>query len=221
MGCHVLDGVYWALKLAHPTRVEVEQMFGGSEERYPTGTRIRWDFPARGEMPAVKVYWYDGRVGEGDPGDGNRASPKGMKGVPNIPPLLLELQKQYPDEKFEPNGTLYVGERGILFTGTYGGNMHIVPKKKMLEIPEPPKTLPRTSAVAGDFLKAVREGRCDTAAGFDYSSRLTEFTLLGNLAQIAGVGKPVEWDGLQMRVTNLPELNARVKLENRVGWRVT
>ena len=47
MACHVLDGVYWALKLEHPTSVEVEEMFGGSDERYPTGTRIRWDFPAR------------------------------------------------------------------------------------------------------------------------------------------------------------------------------
>lgn len=219
MGCHVLDGVYWALKLEHPTRVEVEQMSGGNDERYPTGTRIRWDFPARGEMPPVKVFWYDGRNGEGDPGDGNKASPKGPKGTPNLPPLLAELQRQYPEEKFEPNGTLYVGEKGILYTGTYGGNMRIVPKKLMDETPAPPKTLPRTSAVAGDFMKAIREDRCDTASGFDYSTRLTEFTLLGNLAQKAGVGKPVEWDGPNMRVTNLPELNQWVSRENRAGWR--
>jgi predicted dehydrogenase len=220
MGCHVLDGVYWALKLEHPTRVEVEQMSGGSDERYPTGTRIRWDFPARGEMPPVKVYWYDGRIGEGDTGDENKAIPKGPKGVVNLPSLLLELQKKYPDEKFEPNGTLYVGEKGILYTGTYGSNMRIVPQKQMQETPKPPQVLPRTSAVAGDFLNAVREGRSDTASGFDYSAKLTEFTLLGNLAQFAGVGKPVEWDGPNMRVTNLPELNAWVKIEPRDGWRI-
>lgn len=220
MGCHVLDGVYWALKLEHPTRVEVEQMFGGSDERYSTGTRIRWDFPARGEQPPVKVYWYDGRIGDGDTGDGNKASPKGMRGEQNFPPLLLELQKKYPEEKFEGNGTLYVGEKGILFTGTYGGGLKFVPKKQMLEVPEPPKTLPRVSAVAGDFLKAVREGRSDTAAGFDYSARLTEFTLLGNLAQRAGVGKTIEWDGPNMKVTNRPELNQWVQLENRAGWRL-
>jgi hypothetical protein len=97
--------------------------------------------------------------------------------------------------------------------------MRIVPKKLMDETPAPPKTLPRTSAVAGDFMKAIREDRCDTASGFDYSTRLTEFTLLGNLAQKAGVGKPVEWDGPNMRVTNLPELNQWVSRENRAGWR--
>lgn len=220
MGCHVLDGVYWALKLEHPTRIETEQVFGGSDERWPTGTRIRWDFPARGDLSAVKVYWYDGRVGEGDTGDGNKATPKGPKGIPNLPPLLAELQKMYPDEKFEPNGTLYVGEKGLLYTGTYGGNMRIVPKKQMLETPEPAKTLPRTSGVAGDLMHAVREGRTDTAAGFSYSARLTEFTLLGNLSQRAGAGKPVEWDGPNMKVTNLPELNQWLKQEYRQGWQI-
>lgn len=220
MGCHVLDGVYWALKLEHPTSIEVEQMSGGSDERYPTGTRIRWDFPARADMPAVKVYWYDGRIGEGDTGDGNKAAPRGPKGVVNLPPLLAELKRRYPDEAFDSSGTLYVGEKGILYTGTYGGNMRIVSRKQMSETPAPPKTLPRTSAVAGDFLRAVREGRADTAAGFDYSARLTEFTLLGNLAQQAGVGTPVLWDGAKMQVTNLPDLNRLIKLPRREGWQV-
>ena len=55
MGCHVLDGVYWALKIDHPTSIEVEQLRGGSDERYPTGSRVRWDVPARGDMPAMKA----------------------------------------------------------------------------------------------------------------------------------------------------------------------
>jgi hypothetical protein len=47
---------------------------------------------------------------------------------------------------------------------------------------------------------------------------LTEFTLLGNLAQHAGVGKKVEWDGPNMKVTNLPELNEWLKRPSRKGW---
>jgi predicted dehydrogenase len=219
MGCHVLDGVFWALKLGHPLRVEAERLYGGGDGRYPTGSRLRWDFPARGPMPAVKVYWYDGRVGDGDPGDGNKGAP-GTRGTPNIPPLLAELKRMHPDEKFEPNGTLYVGTKGVLSTGTYGGNMRVVPSKQMEEVAAPPKTLPRTAGVAADFLRAVREGRSDTAAGFDYSARLTEFTLLGNLAQHAGQGRPVEWDGPNMRVTNAEDLNRWVRIERRTGWRV-
>ena len=45
-------------------------------------------------MPAAKVYWYDGRSGEGDPGDNNKASPKGPRGTAMLPPLLLELKKK-------------------------------------------------------------------------------------------------------------------------------
>jgi hypothetical protein len=30
MGCHVMDPVYWALKLRHPVRVEAEEIVGGS-----------------------------------------------------------------------------------------------------------------------------------------------------------------------------------------------
>ena len=60
MGCHILDGVFWALKIEHPSSIEVEMIRGGSEERYPTGSRIRWDIPARGAMPPARVYWYEG-----------------------------------------------------------------------------------------------------------------------------------------------------------------
>jgi hypothetical protein len=130
----------------------------------------------------------------------------------------VELQKQYPDEEFDSNGTFYVGEKGILYTATYGGRMHLLPRGKMEEISQPPKSLPRPKNVMDDFLDACREGKTETAAGFDYAARLTEFTLLGNLAQRAGAGRKVEWDGAGMKVTNLPELNAWVKRPHRKGW---
>lgn len=217
LGCHVLDGVYWALKLEHPLAFEVEEMFGGTDERCPTGTRIRWDFPSRGAMPAVKVYWYDGYEG-GDKAAGAKKGSKGTKRSHVLPPLLGELQKKYPDEKFESNGTLYVGDKGILYTSCYGGNMHLVPKERMKEVAQPPKSLPRPKGSFADFIRACREGKTDTATSFDYAARLTEFTLLGNLAQHAGAGKKVEWDGPNMKVTNLPELNRFVKREYRKGW---
>ena len=85
-------------------------------------------------------------------------------------------------------------------------------------LPAHPWTLPRPQHSFADFLRACREGKNDTAAGFDYSSRLTEFTLLGNLAQHAGVGKKVEWDGPNMKVTSPTELNEWVKRPYRKGW---
>lgn len=220
MGCHVLDGVYWALKIDHPTSIEVEQLRGGSKERYPVGCRVRWDVPARGDMPALKTYWYEGLNpdAKGD-AEGLLRTAKGNDRY--FPPLLVELLKQYPDEELDgpDSGTIYVGEKGIIYTGTYGDKMHIVPYEKMNSTPAPAKTLPRPKGVFADFLTAVREGKTETASPFEYGTRLTEFSLLANLAMRAGVGKKVMWDGPKMKVTNLPELNAYLKRENRKGWR--
>jgi predicted dehydrogenase len=216
MACHVLDGVFWSLKLGHPVSIEAESINGGSDERYPVGTRIRWDFPARGKMPAVKVYWYDGRQGEGHH---HKKKAKNGDSGRYLPPLLVELMREHRQEKFDSNGTLYVGEKGILYTGTYGGGTKIVGKAKG-DVPQPPKTLPRPGDIAADFFRACRAGKTDTAAAFDYSARLTEFALLGNLAQHAGAGKLVQWDGPGMKVTNLTELNAWINRPYRQGWQV-
>ena len=219
MGCHVLDGVYWALKVGHPTSFEVEQMRGGSDERYPMGSRVRWDIPPREDMPALKAYWYEGLKQDATgKSSGNLRAAKGEDR--NFPPLLLELVKQYPDEELDAgdSGTIYVGEKGVIFTGTYGDKMHILPWQKMKETPAPPRSLPRPKGVFVDFLDAVRAGQTETAVSFDYGTRLTEFALLGNLAMHAGAGQKVLWDGPNMKVTNLPELNAWVKRESRKGW---
>jgi hypothetical protein len=72
--------------------------------------------------------------------------------------------------------------------------------------------------VMSDLLDAVREGRKQTEASFEYGARLTEFTLLANLAQHAGVGKKIEWDGPNMKVTNFPDLNQWLQRPYRKGW---
>jgi len=219
MGCHVLDGACWALNLEHPVSVEAEYMRGGSDERFPLGSRLRWDFPARGDMPPVKAFWYEGLKADAkaiSTGDLDTVTGDAR----NLPPLLLELQKQYPDEEFDTNGTLYVGEKGILYTGNTGSRMHLLPLEKMQQITQPPRSLPRSKNVMDDFLDACRAGRRETAASFDYGARLTELVLLGNLAQHAGAGQKVEWDGPNMRVSNLPELNRWVNCPQRKGWEV-
>ena len=162
MGCHVLDGVFWALGIEHPVSIEAEEIRDGTNEQFPTGSRLRFDVPARGDLPPLKAYWYEGfsksspTVKTGN----NQTVPKGAQ---NLPPLLLELKKQYPDEEFDSSGTLYVGDKGILYTATYGGKMHLLPWEKNNQFLNTPKTLPRTKNVMNDFLDAVRAGKRETA----------------------------------------------------------
>jgi hypothetical protein len=179
---------------------------------------LRWDCPARGGMPPVKCYWYEG-LNKDAPDDAATGGLRTVKGnARNLPPLLHELQKQYPDEEFDSSGSLYVGEKGVIYTATYGGHMHVLPMEKMQSMKQPPRTLPRPKNIMADFLDACRAGKKETAAPFEYGAQLTEFSLLGNLAQHAGVGKKIEWDGPNMKVTNIPELNEWVRRPYRKGW---
>lgn len=217
MGCHILDGVYWALKLEHPDSVEMEQCRGGSDEQYPTGSRIRYDFPARGDQPALKVYWYEG-FSQNAPGTmiSNLQSVKGLER--NRPGILKTLEEQFPDEDFASNGTVYVGEKGYAYTGTYGERFRILKNEKSPPVSKPVRTLERPKDIFTNFINAVQNGSSKTASPFEYGARLTEFTLLANLAQHAGIGKKVEWDGLAMKVRNMNHLNQWITIEKRKGW---
>src|SRR5262245_50740194 len=59
MACHYMDLPFWALKLRHPTRVDATGP-SVNPETAAVALTVRYDFPVRDEMPAVKLTWYDG-----------------------------------------------------------------------------------------------------------------------------------------------------------------
>src|SRR5579872_3618757 len=61
MACHILGTPNMALRLANPISVECRKMEGKAKYTYPFRTEIAFEFPARGAMPPVKVFWYDRR----------------------------------------------------------------------------------------------------------------------------------------------------------------
>ena len=88
MACHTMNMPFMGLDLQNPTSV-VATTSGHNRDSYPKWSVITWEFPARGDRPAVKLVWYDG---------GKR------------PPLgLLERQKPCG------SGCCVVGERGKLY----------------------------------------------------------------------------------------------------------
>ncbi|MCY3021770.1 MAG: Gfo/Idh/MocA family oxidoreductase [Planctomycetota bacterium] len=197
-GCHVMDGVFWALKLKSPTTFELIEQRAGSKDRWPVLNTIRYDFPARGDMGPVSVYWHDGCK----------------------PPICLELEKKN-NRKFEDHGTIYVGEKGTMYTGQYGGGIRIIPEEQHKATPQPPKTIPRIrTSHRGDFLRACKGSDVPPSSNFEYSGPLTEFVLLGHLAYMSKPGQKVEWDGEKMEAKGAPELNKLIKREYRKGWEV-
>ena len=199
MACHTLDPVFWALKLKYPTSVEASYAkFQGKEfpGSYPAASITHYEFPEREGMPAVKVHWYDGGL------------------LPERPVELEEGRRIGEGGQ----GALFVGDKGKLMSGTYGSSPQLIPYSKMKAYQKPEQTIPRIKGGQHemDWVNAIKEGR-QPSSSFDYSGPLSEMVLMGNLAQLAP-GKKLLWDGVNMQVTNVPELNKYIKPTYREGW---
>jgi len=68
------------------------------------------------------------------------------------------------------------------------------------------------------LLSMARKAGKKAGADFEFSGLLTEICLLGNIAK--RVDARIEWDGPNLKVTNLPEANQYVRTTYREGWRL-
>jgi predicted dehydrogenase len=191
-GAHTLDPVVWALKLGAPTSIEATSC-GNTKEVHPLSAIVTFRFPARGDLPPVKLTWYEG----------------------TRPPRPEELedgrQLGHPE-----GGALFKGAKGQIMCGVYGENAKIIPDAKMKEAKLPEKTLPRVEGGhEQDWVRACKTGKL-AGADFSYSGPLTEICLLGNVAK--RVDARMEWDAANLKVTNLPDANRYIRTEYRNGW---
>jgi hypothetical protein len=63
MACHILGAPHMALRLGAPSSVECLKKEGTSPIQFPKKSVTRFEFPARGKMPPVTLYWYDAATG--------------------------------------------------------------------------------------------------------------------------------------------------------------
>ncbi len=59
LGCHKLSTIFRALKLGSPTTIEAECEHV-NPEIYPRVFNVHFEFPARGDMPPLKLHWLSG-----------------------------------------------------------------------------------------------------------------------------------------------------------------
>ena len=59
MACHTVNMPFMALDLRDPIAVQAETS-GHNKDSYPKWSMITFEFPATGDRPAVKMFWYDG-----------------------------------------------------------------------------------------------------------------------------------------------------------------
>lgn len=223
MGCHFIDVPFRALKLGYPMSVEtsVGSVYTGFfkeaiyPDSYPPSAKTHIQFPARENLPAVELIWYDGGI------------------RPKRPVELL------PDETMGDydGGIIFDGSKGKIMAGLFGENPTLLPTRKMRETKLP---VSKFASVEGgrdghqqQWVKACKKGYgAYTSSSFDKSGPLTETVLMGNLAvrsynyfETDAKGnrrfdgrKQLLWDGKNMRVTNFEPANHFVKRTYRGNW---
>ena len=161
-------------------------------ETFPASSIVTWDFPARGNLPPVRLNWYDGGL-----------RPPRPEGWPQ--------QEEYPAD-----GILFYGSDGVLFSKFSGGPLLVSgSKKNHFEAPAP--SLPRTKGHYQEFAEAAKGGP-PANCNFDFGGRLTEVALLGTIAQ--RTGKVLEWDPVGARFTNDEGANELIQPPLRAGWSI-
>jgi predicted dehydrogenase len=190
-GAHTLDAAVWALELDAPETVEATSC-GLNAETHPLTAIVTYRFPARGARPPVKLTWYEGT-----------RAPR---------PEELEDGRKMPDE----GGLIFKGTKGKIMCGVYGDGPRLIPEKLMQAAARPEKSIPRVEGSHEmEWARACKAGK-KAGAAFEYSGRLTEICLLGNVAK--KLDAKIVWDAMNLRVTNNADAEALIRRPYRQGW---
>ncbi len=212
MACHTVNMPFRALKLGYPNVVEYELGSRFYPETFPKTSRIRFEFPEREGLPALKFWWYDG-----NPDD----ALKPLRPDASKTKEIIVTQGNLPG-----SGALIIGEKGKLFSpDDYGAKFYLAmggeEEYKSGDNHEAcknvPQTIERSPGHMQEWFRMMKEGK-PAYSNFDIAAYLTEIILLGCVALRVGEGRRMEWDGPNMKSPNLSEAAQFVKRVNRAGW---
>jgi predicted dehydrogenase len=191
IGCHACDPVFRALKLGQPVSVQASSS-RVNKETYPLASMVTYQFPARGDLPPVKLVWYDG----------------GLR-----PPRPEELEA---GSEMGANGHLFIGDGGKILSHK------LIPAKRQKDYGDPPRKLPRSVGHYKEWIEACKGGKLagsnfDWAGPLTEVVLLGNVALRQQLREELTT-KKLLWDGVNLRFTNSEEANTFLKSEYRAGW---
>ena len=195
MGSYSFDTIFRVLKLESPSAVESSSS-DRYDETYPLASIVRYEFPARGEMPPVRFTWYDG-------------------GLMPARPAELPQSASFQGGNQNDEGLLFIGDHGKILCGFNGENPRLIPEEKMRSFVPPAKTLPRSPGNEREWLDACKGSKNKPGGNFEFEGLVTETLLLGNVASCTG--ERLQWDRANLKVSSA-EGQKLVQPERRKGW---
>jgi hypothetical protein len=156
LGSHWVDLPFWALKLDHPLTIEA----GGPPphpEIAPASMTAAYTYGARGELPPLKLTWYQGKY-------------------------KPEIWTNGGIPKWD-SGCLFIGSKGMLLSD-YEKHA-LLPEKDFADFKRPEPFIPKSIGHHAEWLNACKTG-APTTCNFEYAGWLTEANHLGNVAYRVG-----------------------------------
>ncbi len=139
---------------------------------------------------------------------------------PASPPRQMDAREQREAKWMDlirsgTNGSLFVGDKGMITTGTYGEWTRLIPVEKMHGYEFPPEVLTRSPGHYRDWIRSCKGG-APSCSNFNVAAPFTEWISLGALA--IRLNTRLEWDAEKMQITNNADANELLKPSVRKDW---
>jgi hypothetical protein len=167
---------------------------------FPTGSIVRFRYPARGQRPAIDLVWYEGGI------------------RPTTPEELDEDHKELPAE-----GMMFVGDKGKILAGFHVDSPRLIPERKMqgrVAPPPPPRPNGEFKGLS-DGLKQWAQacrGGAQSPGNFGNAWPISEAVNL--YAAALRTGKRLLYDAESRKVTNVSEANRYLARDYRKGFEI-
>jgi predicted dehydrogenase len=203
IGCHTIDIPVYTMGLGYPSAVYLDNSLDFRHEfdnKIPNveGATYVYEYPAEGNRPALKVYWYEGG---------------------RMPKFPEEIHSETPEIKkaIATGGCMMVGDKNtIISPGMRPVKPKLVYNWEEISQNLPEKTTPRAAGNPVQEIKAAIRGEIpQCSSNFDYAAPLTEIVLLGTIAFRSN--KKVIYNPESMTFSD-SSLNAYIKESVRDGW---
>jgi hypothetical protein len=198
MGCHIMDPVVWSLELGPPASISA-QIKGPSDETYPKSSTVTYLFSGtKYTTDEFTLVWHDGG---------------------NLPDSKETAELVAANR----NGTVFIGEKGIM-TAQHGYNIpRLFPKEDFLDYSR--TTLKEMYQGFADekldhyqvWTDAILAGK-QANSHFGYAAPLNETVMAGTVAQRLPE-RLLKWDAPSLCFDD-PEATPLARRSYRKGWEI-
>jgi len=191
LGSHRIDLPWWALKLDAPLTIEPLSGPPPHHDIAPASMSVKYTFGPRGEgLPALEHTWYQG----------------------------VERPKIWHEGGIPQwgNGTLFIGEKGMLLADYK--QILLLPEGKFKGFEPPKPWIDPSPGQQAEWIRACKGEGPEPLSNFAYAGPLTEANHLGNVAYRAQT--KLEWDSKNMKIPNAPEAEQFLGRSYRPGWKL-